>query len=153
MFIFTDSFCLCQLHSYLLKYDCTTIFLFLKILYSLKYLLKIKPIIENFAQMWNAKSTFWPRGRLQMTSNRSSNAQSVQFSSVAQACLTLWPHGLQHARPPHPSPTPGVYPNSCPLSWWCHPTISSSVVPFSSCPQSFPASGSFQMSQFFSTCG
>ena len=55
----------------------------------------------------------------------------------------LWPHGLQHARPPCPSPTPGVYSNSCPLSWWCHPTISSSVIPFSSCLQSFPASGSF----------
>ena len=60
---------------------------------------------------------------------------------------SLWPHGLQHTRPPCPSPTPGVYSNSCPLSQWCHPTISSSVVPFPSCPQSFPASGSFQMSQ------
>jgi len=59
------------------------------------------------------------------------------------------PHGLQHARPPCPSPTPGVYPNSCPSSRWCHPTISSSVIPFSSCLQSFPASGSFPMSQFF----
>ena len=59
---------------------------------------------------------------------------------------SLQPHELQHARPPCPSPTPWVYLNSCPLSWWCHPTISSSVVPFSSCPQSFPASGSFQMS-------
>ena len=54
---------------------------------------------------------------------------------------SLWPHGLQHARPPCPSPTPGVYLNLCPLSWWCHPTISSSVVSFSSCPQSFPESG------------
>ena len=62
---------------------------------------------------------------------------------------SLQPHELQHARPPCPSPTPRVYLNSCPLNWWCHPTISSSVVPFSSCPQSFPASGSFQMSQFF----
>ena len=62
-------------------------------------------------------------------------------------------HGLQHARPPCPSPTPGVYSNSCPLSWWCHPTISSSVVPFSSHLQSFPASGSFQMSQFFASGG
>ena len=63
------------------------------------------------------------------------------------------PHESQHARPPCPSSTPGVYPNSCPLSWWCHPTISSSVIPFSSCPQSFPASGSFQMSQFFASGG
>ena len=62
---------------------------------------------------------------------------------------SLQPHGLQHARPPCPSPTPGVYSNSSPLSRWCHPTISSSVVPFSSCLQSFPASGSFQMSQLF----
>ena len=62
---------------------------------------------------------------------------------------SLQPHGLQHDRLPCPSPTPRVYSNSCPLSWWCHPTISSSVVPFSSHPQSFPVSGSFQMSQFF----
>ena len=74
---------------------------------------------------------------------------STQFSSVAQSCLTLQPHGLQHARFSCPSPTPGSYSNSCPLSRWCHPTISSSVVPFFSCPQSFPASGSFQMYQFF----
>ena len=69
-----------------------------------------------------------------------------------QSWLTLCdPHGLQHARPPCPSPTPGAYSNSCPLSWWCHPTISSSVIPFSSWPQSFPASGSFPMSQFFTS--
>ena len=65
---------------------------------------------------------------------------SVQFSSVAQLCLTLWPHESQHTRPPCPSPTPGVHSDSRPLSLWCHPTISSSVVPFSSCPQSLPAS-------------
>ena len=64
-----------------------------------------------------------------------------------------WPHGLQHARPPCSSPTPTVYSNSCPLSGWCHPTISSSVVPFSSCPQSSPASGSLQMSQLFASGG
>ena len=62
-------------------------------------------------------------------------------------------HGLQHARLPCPLPTPRAYSNSCPLSWWCHSTISSSVVPFSFCPQSFPGSGSFQMSQFFVTGG
>ena len=61
----------------------------------------------------------------------------------------LRPHGLQHVRPPCPSPTTGVYPNSCPLSRWCHPTISSSVIPFSYQLQSFPAAGSFQMNQFF----
>ena len=64
---------------------------------------------------------------------------------------SLQPHGLQHARPPCPSPTPRVYSNSCPSSRWCHPTFSSSVIPFSSCLQSFPASGSFQMSQFFAS--
>ena len=62
---------------------------------------------------------------------------------------SLWPHGLQHARLPCPSPTPRVYSSSCPLNQWCHPTVSSSIVPFFSCPQSFPASGSFQISQFF----
>ena len=66
---------------------------------------------------------------------------------------SLWPHELQHTRPPCPSPTPGVYSNACPLSRWCHPTISSSVVPFSSCPQSLPASESFPMSQFFAWGG
>ena len=66
---------------------------------------------------------------------------------------SLWPHEPQHARPPCPSPTPGVHPNPCPSSQWCHPTISSSVIPFSSCPQSFPSSGSFQMSQLFASGG
>ena len=66
---------------------------------------------------------------------------------------SLRPHELQHARPPCPSPTPGVYPNSCASSRWCHPIISSSVVPFSSCPQSFPASGSFPISQLFASGG
>ena len=78
--------------------------------------------------------------------------QSVQFShSVMSDSLQL--HGLQHTRPPCPSPTPGVYSNSCPLSWGYHPTISSSVIPFSSCLQSFPASGSFPVSQFFTSGG
>ena len=66
---------------------------------------------------------------------------------------TLQPHGLQHARIPYPSPTPRACSNSCPFSQWCHPTISSCVVPFSSCLQSFPAFGSFQMSQFFTSGG
>ena len=65
----------------------------------------------------------------------------------------LWPHGLQHARPPCPSPTSGAYSHSCPLSRWCHPTISSSVFPFSSCPQSLPALQSFPMSQLFTWGG
>ena len=74
--------------------------------------------------------------------------QSVQFN-CSFASNSLWPHGLQHARPPCPSPTPGVYSNSCPLSQWYHPTILSSVIPFSSCLPSFPASGSFPRSQLF----
>ena len=77
---------------------------------------------------------------------------SVQFShSVVPN--SLLPHGLQYARPPCPLPTPGAYSYSCPLSRWCHRTISSSVIPFSSCLQSFPASGSFQVSQFFASGG
>ena len=76
----------------------------------------------------------------------------VQFS-CSVVSDSLWAHGLQHARPPCSSPTPTVYSNSCPLSRWCHSTISSSVIPFSSCLQSFQASGSFQMSQFFASGG
>ena len=76
----------------------------------------------------------------------------VQFS-CSVVSDSLQPHGLKHARPPCPPPTPGVYSNSCPLSQWCHTTISSSVVPFFSCTQSFPASGSFQMSQLFAWGG
>ena len=76
----------------------------------------------------------------------------VQFSHSVVSDF-LQPHGLQHARPPCPSPTPGACSNSCPSSWWCHPTISSSVVPFSSHLQSFPVSESFPMSQFFASVG
>ena len=77
---------------------------------------------------------------------------SVQFSRSVVSD-SLWPHGLQHARPPCPLPTPRVYPNTCPLSRWRHPTISSSVILFSFCLQSFPASGYFQMSQLFTSGG
>ena len=77
---------------------------------------------------------------------------SVQFSHSVMS-ESLWPHGLQHSKPPCPSPTPRVYSNLCPFSRWCHPTISSSVVPLSSPIQSLPASGSFQMSQFFASGG
>ena len=76
---------------------------------------------------------------------------TVQFS--AQLCPMLWHYGLWHTRPSCPSPPPRACSNSCPSSQWCHPTVSSSVVPFSSCPQSFPASGSFQMSQLFTSGG
>ena len=91
----------------------------------------------------------WPKWPQQLGFSRQS---SVQFSHSAVSD-SLRPHELQHATPPCPSPTPGVHPNPCPLSQWCHLTISSSVVPFSSCPQSFPASGSFQMSQLFASGG
>ena len=77
---------------------------------------------------------------------------NIKFS-CSVVSNSLRPHELQQARPPCPSPTPGVYTNSCPLSQWCHPAISSSVVPFSSCPQSLPASGSFQMNPLFSSGG
>ena len=83
---------------------------------------------------------------------RKCSFSSVHFSHSVVS-NSLWLHGLQLARHPCPSPTPRVYSNSCPLSRWCHPTISSSVVPFASCLQSFPASGSFQMSQFFKSGG
>ena len=81
----------------------------------------------------------------------------MHFSSVQSSHSavfdSLWPHGLQHARLPCPSPTPGACSNSCPSSRWCHPTTSSSIIPFFSCLQSFSASGSFQMSQFFASGG
>jgi len=77
---------------------------------------------------------------------------SVQFSRSVMSD-SLWPHGLQRARTPCPSPTPWAYSNSRPLSQWCLPTVSSSVIPFSSCPQSFPASGSFKMRQSFVSGG
>ena len=83
--------------------------------------------------------------------------RDCHWNSIQLSCSvvsdSLQPHGLQHARPPSPSPTPRVYSNSCPLSWWCHPGISSSVIPFSSRLQSFPASGSFQMSKFLAPGG
>jgi len=75
--------------------------------------------------------------------------QSISQFSCSVVSDYLWPHGMQYVRPPRPSPTPRDYSNSCPLSQWCHPTISSSVIHFSAHLQSFPASGSFQMSQFF----
>ena len=92
------------------------------------------------AMLWGS-----PKGRLTCWGT------SVQFGHSVMS-NSLWPHGLQHTRTPCLSPIPGVYPNSCPLSWWCHPTISSSVIPFS-CLQSFPASGSFPMSQVFASGG
>ena len=81
-----------------------------------------------------------------------SNFSSVKFS-CSVVSNSLQPHESQHARPPYPSPTSGVHSNSCPSSRWCHPAISSSAVPFSSCPHSLPASGSFQMNQLFTWGG
>ena len=92
-------------------------------------------------------SGYMPRGWI-AGSNGSFRFSSVQFSRLVVS-NSLRPHELQQARPPCPSPTPGVPSNSRPLSWWCHPAISSSVVPFFSCPQSLPASESFPMSQLF----
>ena len=77
----------------------------------------------------------------------------LHLRSETQVCPTLQPHGLKHARPPCPSPTPKAYWNSCPWSQWCHPTVSSFVIPLSSCLQSFPALGYFSKSQFFPSGG
>ena len=94
--------------------------------------------------MWNESIS------CHISKQKMSQFSSVQFSHSVVSD-SLWPHELQHARPPCPSPTPGVHPNSCALSRWCHPAISSSVVPFSSCLQSLPVSGSFPVSQFFTS--
>ena len=112
-----------------------------------------------FAQNWILPHSFWPH-RKESSSCHSMDAslayglkQSVSHFSCSVLTDFLQPHGLQHTRLICPSPTPGDCSNSCPLSGWCHPTISSSAIPFSSCPQSFPASGSFQMSQLFTSGG
>ena len=97
----------------------------------------------------HGKSECWKFG---LRESRNPRFWFSQFSHSVES-NSLQPHGLQHAGPPCPSPTPRVYSNSCPLSWWCHPAISSSVVPFSSHLESFLASGSFQMNQFFTTGG
>ena len=94
-------------------------------------------------------SIFWV---LTLWKTHARNWRRVQLS-FSVLSDSLWPHGLQYARPPCPSPSPGACSNSCPLSQWCHPTILSSFVPFSSCLQSFSASGSFPMNQFFATGG
>ena len=123
--------------------------------------------MEFFRQEYWSGLPFPPPGDLlnQGTEPRSPSLQAdslpsespVQFSSVQFRCSvvsdSLQPHESQHARPPCPSPTPGVYTKSCPSSQWCHPAISFSVIPFSSWPQSLPASGSFPMSQLFASSG
>ena len=126
-----------------------------------KWKLKVKSLsrVRLFATPWTAayqappsigfyRQEYWSRVPLP------SPIHEYQFSSVAQSCPTLCePHESQHARPPCPSPSPRVHSDSCPSSQWCHPAISSSVVPFSSCPQSLPASESFPMSQLFAWGG
>ena len=102
----------------------------------------VKGISEYDMGSWNRKCI---KGKTE-ESMKWTESRSVVSDS-------LRPHESQHARPPCPSPTPGVYPNSHPSRWWCHPAISSSVAPFSSCPQSLPASGSFPMSQLFTWGG
>ena len=101
---------------------------------------------------WHPLSFLIFKSKLNQVGWTSGIGSLVQFSHLVMSD-SLWPHGLQHTRPPGPSPTPVVYSNSCSLGWWMHPTISSSVGPFSSCLQSFPASGSFPMSQFFASGG
>ena len=93
------------------------------------------------------------RSILYLLSHQGSLDLKVQFNSAQFVSDSLWPHGLQHTRSPCPSPTPGTCSNACLLSQWCHPTISSSVIPFSPCLQSFPASGSFPVTQFFASGG
>ena len=93
------------------------------------------------------RTSFWG-----VNSKRSCRSSSVQFSRSVTSD-SLWPHESPHTRPPCLSPTPGIHSDSCPLSPWCHPAISSSVIPFSSCPQSLPASKSFPVSQLFTWGG
>ena len=105
--------------------------------------------LRNYLESWPQKKHIHTCTN---THTHTHSHSSVQFS-LSVMTNSLWPHELQHTRPPCPSPTARVYPNPCPLSRWCHPTISFSVVLLSSCPQSFPASGSFQMSQLFESGG
>ena len=115
----------------------------------------IKPASPALTGRFFYHCTTWDapaNGKRDTNLNLSWTFSSVQFSHSVVSNSSR-PHEPQHTRPPCPSPTPRAYPNSCPLSRWCHPNISSSVVPFSSCSQSFPASESFQMSQLFASCG
>ena len=100
--------------------------------------------------MWRGGSKFWCCK--EQYGIRTWNVRSIS-SVQSLSHVQLWPHELQHASPPCPSQTPAVYSNSCPSSLWCHPAISSFVIPFSSCPQSLPASGAFPMSQLFASGG
>ena len=110
----------------------------------------ILEFIQSHEKLWIDKAIL--RKKKRRKQKLSSAETSVQFSRSVVS-HSLRPHESQHTRPPCLSPTPGVYSNSCPSSWWYHPAISSSVIPFSSCPQSLPASGSFPMSQLFTWDG
>ena len=123
---------------------------------------KLSPKIVSWVSKWkNAHCTYFCDFNIvtnaQISYKKSANMSSVEFSSVhfshSVVSDSLWPHESQHTRPPCPSPTPGGHSDSRPSSQWCHPTISSFVVPFSSCLQSFPASGSSPVSQFFPSGG
>ena len=104
------------------------------------------------SKLWFLLLKIWLGRHRPYSPNNLANISSVQFSHSVVSD-SLWSHALQHARFPCPSPTPGAYSNSCPLCWWCHTTISSSEVPFFSHLQSFPASRSFPMSQFYASDG
>ena len=116
----------------------------IKVRQNLKW--QIKPSWFCDLQIEAEKYNSWGHWGIEIRMASLQFSRSVVFNS-------LRPHVLQHDWAPCSSPTPGVYSNSCPSSWWCHPTISSSVVPFSFCPQSFPASGSIQIGQFFASGG
>ena len=107
--------------------------------------------LENL-NIWSTEDYFHSQFHLEILTCSLKYISSVQFSRSVMSD-SLRPHELQHARPPYPSPSPGVHPNSCPSSLGCHPAISSFVIPFSSCPQSLPASESFPMSQLFAWGG
>ena len=111
------------------------------------------PGLNTFMALFISEKHMWKEGRLYVIASMMFSIFSSVQLSRSVVSDSLRPHEPQHARPPCPSPTPGVHPNPCPSSQWCHPAISSSVIPFSSCPQSFPASGSFPMSQFFTSGG
>ena len=117
----------------------------------------IFPSIRIFSNELSALRHRWPKYWSFSISPSNEYSGLISFQSVQFSCSvvsdSLWPHELQHARPPCPSPTPRVHPSSCPSSWWCHPAISSSVVPFSSCLQSLSASESFPMCQVFAWGG
>ena len=122
---------------------------------------KLKKNFLSIVYVWNDG---WSLNLLWSFHDVCKSSHHAVYLKIIQCCMlipfsrsvmsySLWPHGLQHARLPFPSPFPGACSNSCPSSQWCHPTISSSVIPFSSCLQSFPAWGSFPMSQFFASGG